>query len=86
MRFHIYEFDEAVRQIMLQSLTLGSMTFTDTDLDNFWFSLAHLKLKQLRLDYITFDNFDPNEHTRPSEPHSKPVAMPAVVSMLVNLR
>lgn len=68
-----------VFDLQLQDLTLGSMCF-DSDLDSFWDVIAQLNLKHLKLDYISFHDFNYFSW------HGAPAEMPAAASLLLNLR
>lgn len=70
---------ETLRQLQLLHLTLAFMHF-NTDLSTFWELIAQSNLTYLKLEYITFDNF--NYFDR----RSAPAEMPAITANLVNLR
>ena len=74
------DFEYVLDELNLQCLTLANIR-CNTHLNTFWEGTSLQKLKHLRLDYITFDEFD---HSRGSE--SASVAMPLALSRLVDLR
>ncbi len=75
------DFEYVLDELNLQCLTLANIRF-NTDLDTFWEGTSLQKLKHLRLDYITFDEFD---HFK-GWSESASVAMPLALSRLVDLR
>lgn len=70
---------DVVLDLQLQDLTLASMCF-DSDLDSFWDVIAQLYLKHLKLDYISFHDFNYFQW------HGDPAEMPAAASLLLSLR